>query len=82
MILILVPMPIEEQVASVYTGVRGFLDKMDPAKIGDFEQQFLSHIKSSHQDVLKTIATEGKITDATEAKLKSIVTDFMASYQD
>jgi ATP synthase subunit alpha len=74
-------MSIEDQVAVIYTGVRGFLDKMDPSKIGNFESQFLSHMKSSHQDVLNTIASEGKISDATEAKLKSIVTDFVASFQ-
>merc|ERR1712215_275535 len=28
-----VPMPIEEQVAVIYCGVRGFLDKVDPARI-------------------------------------------------
>jgi F-type H+-transporting ATPase subunit alpha len=75
-----VPMAIEEQVAVVYTGVRGYLDKMDPAKIEKFEKAFLSHMKTSHTDILKSIATEGKITDATDAKLKKVVTDFMASF--
>lgn len=76
-----VPMAIEEQVAVVYTGVRGFLDKLDPAKIGKFEKEFLAHIKASHQDVLDTIAKEGKINDTIDAKLKKIVTDFAATFQ-
>lgn len=38
-------MAIEEQVAVVYCGVRGFLDKLDPSKITKFEQEFLTHIK-------------------------------------
>lgn len=42
---ILVPMAIEEQVAVVYCGVRGFLDKMEPSKITAFEKEFLQHIK-------------------------------------
>ena len=33
------------QVAVIYCGVRGFLDKIDPAKITDFEKAFLEHIK-------------------------------------
>lgn len=41
----LVPMAIEEQVAVVYCGVRGFLDKMEPSKITTFEKEFLQHIK-------------------------------------
>jgi F0F1-type ATP synthase alpha subunit len=41
-----VPMPIEEQVSVIYCGVRGFLDKVDPARITEFEKGFLQHIKS------------------------------------
>jgi F-type H+-transporting ATPase subunit alpha len=75
-----VPMAIEEQVAVIYCGVRGHLDKLDPAKITAFEKEFLAHIKGSHPDVLPTIAKDGKITDETDAKLKKIVTDFLATF--
>jgi len=44
-ICILVPMAIEEQVAVIYCGVRGFLDKVVPSKITTFEKKFLQHIK-------------------------------------
>ena len=74
-------MPIEDQVAVIYTGVRGYLDKLDPSKINQFEKEFLQHIKTSHKDLLSTIATEGKISDETDAKLKKIVIDFMATFQ-
>jgi len=75
-----VPMAIEEQVAVIYCGVRGHLDKLDPAKIPRFEKEFMATIKTSHQDVLDTIATEGSVSAETDAKLKTIVTDFMASF--
>lgn len=75
-----VPMPIEDQVAVVYTGVRGYLDKLDPAKIGQFEKEFLQLMKTSHQDLLTKIATEGHINDQVDAKLKTVVTEFMASF--
>lgn len=75
-----VPMPIEDQVAVIYTGVRGYLDKLDPSKINDFEKEFLQHIKTSHQDLLNSIAKEGHISDATDAKLKKIVADFFTSF--
>lgn len=76
-----VPMAIEDQVVVVYTGVRGFLDKLDPSKIGKFEKEFLAHMKASHQDVLDTIAKEGKISESIDAKLKQIVTDFASTFQ-
>ena len=50
-----VPMPIEDQVAVIFAGVRGHLDKVDPAHITDFEQQFLAHIRASHKDILESI---------------------------
>jgi len=76
-----VPMAIEEQVAVIYCGVRGHLDKMDPAKITKFEQEFMAMMKTSHQNLLDDIASQGFITPETDAKLKGIVTDFLASFQ-
>merc|ERR1719237_1642507 len=72
-----VPMAIEEQVCVVYCGVRGFLDKVDPGKITTFEAEFLQHIRSSQQDLLKTIAKEGKINDQADEQLKSIIKKFL-----
>jgi len=76
-----VPMPIEEQVAVIYTGVRGYLDKLDPSKINKFEVAFLQHVTTSHRDVLNAIVSEGKITPETDAKLKKLVTEFMSTFQ-
>ncbi|XKL61144.1 hypothetical protein PGB90_008201 [Kerria lacca] len=75
-----VPMAIEEQVAVIYCGVRGFLDKLDPSKITTFEKEYLAHIKTSEKALLDDIAKEGKITDATDAKLKTVVTNFVANF--
>jgi len=75
-----VPMAIEEQVAIIYCGVRGHLDKVDPTKITQFEKEFSQHIKTNHKDVLETIAKENKITDATDAKLKQLVSEFVSNF--
>lgn len=73
-------MAIEDQVAVVYAGVRGHLDKLDPAKITAFETAFVQHIKGSHQALLDTIRKEGEISETTDAKLKDIVTSFVDSF--
>jgi F-type H+-transporting ATPase subunit alpha len=75
-----VPMAIEEQVAVIYCGVRGYLDKMEPSKITTFEREFLAHIKTNERALLSQIATDGKISDETDAKLKSVVTGFLATF--
>ncbi|XP_016976554.1 ATP synthase subunit alpha, mitochondrial [Drosophila rhopaloa] len=76
-----VPMAIEDQVAVIYCGVRGHLDKMDPAKITKFEKEFLQHIKTSEQALLDTIAKEGGISEASDAKLKDVVSKFLSTFQ-
>jgi len=75
-----VPMDIAEQVATIYAGVRGHLDKMDPSRVTEFEEAFLLHIRSSHTDILDSIRKEGQITADMEAQLRQIVISFMESF--
>uniref|UniRef100_A0A2K5TVB3 ATP synthase subunit alpha n=1 Tax=Macaca fascicularis TaxID=9541 RepID=A0A2K5TVB3_MACFA len=75
------PMAIEEQVAVIYAGVRGYLDKLEPSKITKFENAFLSHVISQHQALLGTIRADGKISEESDAKLKEIVTKFLAGFE-
>nr|AAI16060.1 ATP synthase, H+ transporting, mitochondrial F1 complex, alpha subunit 1, cardiac muscle [Bos taurus] len=75
------PMAIEEQVAVIYAGVRGYLDKLEPSKITKFENAFLSHVISQHQALLGKIRTDGKISEESDAKLKEIVTNFLAGFE-
>ena len=79
--LFAVPMAIEEQVAVIYAGVRGHLDKIDPSRITAFESEYMAHLRASQQETLKTIAADGQITPETDAKLKEIVTSFLAGFQ-
>jgi F-type H+-transporting ATPase subunit alpha len=75
-----VPMAIEEQVAVIYSGVRGHLDKMDPNKITKFEQAFLKHVRADHKALLDQIREAGAISQENDDKLKQIVTTFLANY--
>merc|ERR1712218_299824 len=68
-----VPMPIEDQVAVIYCGVRGFLDKVEPSKITAFEAAFIEHVKGSHQGLLDQIRTDGTLSADSDAKLNEIV---------
>ena len=73
-------MDVSEQVAVIYAGARGYLDKLEPSAITKFEQAFLKHIKSSHQALLDTIRTEGQISESTDNQLKDIVVNFLAGF--
>ncbi|KAK2164478.1 hypothetical protein LSH36_63g09037 [Paralvinella palmiformis] len=79
--IITVPMAIEEQVAVIYAGVRGHLDKVDPARITTFEKEFLAHMLSSQQELLDTIRKDGQIKPEVDAKLKEVVVSFIAGFK-
>jgi len=57
------------------------LDEVNPSRITTFEKEFLAHIRSSQQELSKQIRESGKLTDETEGKLKEIVTNFTAGFQ-
>lgn len=73
-------MAIEEQVAVIYAGVRGYLDKLDPSLVTSFESSFLQHLRSSQQSLLDTIRTEGQLSPETDEKLKKVVISFMETF--
>lgn len=75
-----VPMAIEEQVAVIFCGVRGFLDKIDPSKITDFEKKFLEHVLATQRPLLDAIAKDGQLTPDSDAKMTAVVKEFMSTY--
>jgi F-type H+-transporting ATPase subunit alpha len=74
------PMPVEEQVVSIFAGVRGYLDKVDVNQVTRFEQGFLGAVRSQHGDILKDIRDKREITPDTEKKLIATLDSFAKSF--
>ena len=74
------PMPIEEQVAVLFAGVNGYLDKIALGDIGRFESGLLDTLRGSGKAILDTIRAEKKISDDTQTKLKDAVETFAKSF--
>jgi len=74
------PMAVEEQVISIFAGTRGYLDKIDVANIGRFEQSMLSDIKARKPDILKAVREQRELSSATEEQLKSFLDDFAKTF--
>ncbi len=74
------PMPVEEQVAVIYAGVNGFLDDLPNDKVGEFEEDYLKYMRSTHSDILSTIKDGAKIDEALEKKLDSAITEFKSTF--
>lgn len=74
------PMPMEEQVVSIYTGVNGYLDDLPKDKVLEFETDFLKFMRSAYADVLNEIRSTGKLDDATEEKLQKAINEFKSTF--
>ncbi len=74
------PMVVEKQIAIFYAAARGFLDEIDPTDVRRFESEFLSYMEATNSDLLKKIATEGKLSDEIDAALNKTVSDFVKGF--
>ncbi|CAI8324929.1 MAG: ATP synthase subunit alpha [Alphaproteobacteria bacterium UBA4588] len=74
------PMLVQEQVAVIFAGVKGYLDKIALTDIGRFEAGLLDMLRGSGQDILNTIRDEQKISDDTDAKLREAIESFAKSF--
>jgi F-type H+-transporting ATPase subunit alpha len=55
------PMPVEEQVVSLYAATNGYLDRVPVEEVGRFELELLDWFRTRHRDILDTIRTDGDI---------------------
>jgi F-type H+-transporting ATPase subunit alpha len=70
------PMPIEEQVASIFAGTQGFLDSVDAKDVVRYEAAMLSFLRSDHPEILKKIRDTKALDDDTTKALKDALAAF------
>ena len=70
------PMTVAEQVISVFTGVRGYLDDLDLNKIKTFEKNIIEKIKSEKPEIIDSIEQSGKIEEDTEKTLSQFIESY------
>ena len=75
-----VPMSVADQVLSLYSGVRGFLDKIDLAKITDFQVKFLEGLRADHSDIFDEINNTGNFSDESDKKIEDYLEKFTSNY--
>ncbi|EMD83704.1 F0F1 ATP synthase subunit alpha [Pacificimonas flava] len=74
------PMPVEEQVVSIFAGVEGYLDGIPTDDVTRFESAFLTDMRANHKDVLDSIRTSGKLEDDTVKSLHEILKEFTRTF--
>jgi F-type H+-transporting ATPase subunit alpha len=74
------PMPVEEQVVSIFLGTGGHLDSVPVEDISRFETEFLDHLRASEEDILKEIRESQKLTEATSDRLTEVINHFKRGF--
>ncbi len=57
------PLPVEEQVVSLYAATNGYLDPVPVPEVGRFETELLEWFRVRHRDLLDAISETGDIPD-------------------
>ena len=73
------PLTVAEQVITVFTGVRGYLDDVELDQIKNFEKDILEKIKNEKNEIINTIQTTGKLEKETEDSLIQIIQEYKKS---
>ncbi len=72
------PYPVEEQIAVIFAGVRGFLDDLAVEDVTRFEAALRAHLRAEHEDLLRHIASTGTMPD--EGALGKAIDEVKASF--
>ena len=74
------PLPLEEEVASLYAVVNGHMDDVPVDRIADFEEQLLAYLRARKSEVLSDIATKKDIDEESEEALKEAFASFKQTF--
>ena len=74
------PLPVEEQVVSIFLGTEGHLDSVPVEDVGRFEAELLDHVRASEGDILKQIRETGKLGEDLSEKLVEVINQFKKGF--
>jgi F-type H+/Na+-transporting ATPase subunit alpha len=73
------PWPVEAQVAAIYSGTGGYLDRIKVDRVGDFHEMLLARLHSEHSALMEKIA-EGEWSDEIESKLGDAIAEALDDF--
>ena len=74
------PMPVGEQIAILYCGVHGLLHDVPVEQVRDCQDQFLDAMRSSHRDVISSLAG-GQLTDEDIKAIEETMASIAGQYK-
>ena len=74
------PWPVENEVAVIYCGVNGLLEKVPVEKVPEFESLFIQLLKSKYQKEVLDVLKSGKLTDECQQLLRQCAAEIASRY--
>ena len=74
------PLKMEEQVAVIFAGTRGYLDAIPTASVNKFEQDLLRLLRTDGNEILEDIRTKKALSEETEKKLVAFLDKFAKGF--
>ena len=74
------PVAVEKQVAIIFAGTNGYLDKIDESRIAEFEEKFMDYLDSSCSDIMSNIKSSGELSDNDKDNLKEKIEGFVKGF--
>ena len=74
------PMPVEEQVVSIFLGTGGHLDSVPVEDVRRFETELLDHMRASEEKILAGIRDTQKLSDEGVEELEKVINNFKKGF--
>ncbi|MFD1697207.1 F0F1 ATP synthase subunit alpha [Roseibium aestuarii] len=74
------PLKTEEQVAVIFAGVNGYLDKFPVSKVKEFEEGLLLFLRGEHKELLNAIWDKKALDDELTGKLRAALDQFSKNF--
>lgn len=76
------PISVQEQVISLYSGTKGYMDDIPKEKVKDYESKLIEYVKKNHEYIFDEISEKKEITNEIEDNLKKILEEFKGKYKE
>ena len=74
------PLSVGDQVASIYSGTGGFLDRIKTERVGEFLADLRTRLHAEKSELLGRIEESGKLSDEDEEELGAAIRDFVDDF--
>jgi F-type H+-transporting ATPase subunit alpha len=75
-----VPVAVEKQIVIIYAGTRGYIDRIEVARLGEYERGLYDFIEKKYGGIFETLRTKKVLDDKTEAELKKALDEYATAF--